>query len=252
MSLRNFLTMGFQNLYYQAMMPYWQSQFSPYIGNVEIEGASFRFFYGTPLSRSWYDPIKPHAMAEYLWVKQNLKLTNQKIIDAGAHHGHYSCFFAAQGGVVTAVEPLASNKDLLTVNASINQFDIKIVQAAVSDRAGYATFIPRSNGKLFAGVGISVPVTTLIEIAGDATVVKLDVEGAEFKVLPNGIDMLPNISAWIIEAHTRAGNPHQLAMEFANRGFSVYYLEKQSNNIIPLTPTSLIRGTTSIFCIKYG
>lgn len=250
MTLRNLLTTGLQNLYYQAMMPYWQSQFSPYIGNVEIEGGSFRFFYGTPLSRSWYDPIKPHAMAEYLWVKQNLKIANQKIIDAGAHHGHYSCFFAAHGGAVTAVEPLASNNDLLTVNAAINQFDIKIVQAAVSDRAGYATFIPRSNGKLFAGVGISVPVITLIEIAGDATVVKLDVEGAEFKVLPNGIDMMPHISTWIIEAHSRAGNPNKLAIDFASRGFSVYYLEKQSNNVIPLTPASLIHGTTSIFCVK--
>src|SRR5687768_14064747 len=105
------------------MMPYWQSQFSPYIGNVEIGRASFRFFYGTSLSRSWYDPIKPHAIVEYLWVQQNLDLANQKIIDAGAHHGHYSSYFAALGGNVTAVEPLSSNVALTTVNAAINQFD---------------------------------------------------------------------------------------------------------------------------------
>ena len=250
MSLRNSLTNGLQNVYYHAMMPYWQSQFSPYIGNVEIGETSFQFFYGTPLSRSWYDPIKPHVMAEYLWVQQNLDLANQKIIDAGAHHGHYSVYFASMRGDVTAVEPLPGNAALIKVNAALNQLNIKVIEAAVSDEKGEASFIPRSNGKLFAGVGVKVPVTTLRDIDPDASVVRLDIEGAEFKILPKAIEIMPKTSVWIIEAHQRSGSAHELATDFSNRGFAVNYLEKKSNKVIPFVPESIITGTTTIFCIK--
>lgn len=232
------------------MMPYWKSQFSPYIGNVEIGRASFRFFYGTSLSRSWYDPIKPHAMAEYLWVQQNLELANQKIIDAGAHHGHYSVYFASMRGIVTAVEPLPGNADLIKVNAALNQLNIKVIEAAVSDEIGEASFIPRSNGKLFAGVGVKVPVTTLVDIEPEASVIKLDIEGAEFKILPKVIEIMSKTSVWIIEAHQRAGSAQELATVFSNRGFTVNYLEKKSNKVMRFAPGSLINGTTTIFCIK--
>ncbi len=215
-----------------------------------IGEVSFHFFYGTPLSRSWYRPIKPHAMVEYLWVQKNVNVANQRVIDAGAHHGHYAAYFAALGGTVTAVEPLEGNATLIKVNAAINQFDIKIVQSAIADRAGNATFIPRSNGKIFKGVGITVPLTTLLEIDPSATVIKLDIEGAEFQVLPAAIDVMTGVFAWIIEAHSPAGNIGALAMEFKKRGFEVSYLEKDSNEVLPLGSTEKIDRTTTIFCIK--
>ncbi|MBI5351619.1 MAG: FkbM family methyltransferase [Chloroflexi bacterium] len=250
MTLRSLLKINLQYIYYSVMMPYWQSRFSPYIGDVTIGDVSFRFFYGTQLSHSWYHPIKDHALAEYLWVQRNLNLKNQNIIDAGAHHGHYSTYFAALGGSVTAVEPLPGNVTLLTVNAAINKFDIKVVQSAISDKAGISTFIPRSNGKMFKGVGITVPVTTLPEIDSSATIVKLDVEGAEFQILPAAIDMMPKIVAWIIEAHSQHGDINTLAVEFKNRGFEVNYLEKNSNKVLPFNLAEKIFQTTTIFCVK--
>jgi FkbM family methyltransferase len=180
---RSYITKKLQNIYYRVMMPYWQSQFSPYIGTVNIEKISSQFFYGMPLSRSWYDPIKPDALAEYIWVQENLNLAGQSVIDAGAHHGHYSSYFASLGGNVTAIDPLRGNSDLVRVNAAINEFKIEVVEAAVSNKTGYETFIPRSNGKFFSGTGIKVPVRTLAEINANESVVKLDIEGAEFNNL---------------------------------------------------------------------
>jgi FkbM family methyltransferase len=189
-------------------------------------------------------------MAEYSWIQENLDLRNQNIIDAGAHHGHYSAYFSSLGGNVTAVEPLSSNAALIRVNAAINQFNIKIVEAAVSDQVGQATFIPRSNGKLFAGVGINILAITLPEIDSTATIVKLDVEGAEFRVCPLAIDMMPGVFAWIIECHSRVGSADKLAMDFARRGFRVSYLDRISNRVVGFDPSKPITGTTTIFCVK--
>ena len=92
--------------------------------------------------------------------------------------------------------------------------------------------------------------TTLMEIDPDATVVKLDIEGVEFQILPRVIEMMSKTSTWIIEAHARAGSAQDLAAEFSKRGFFVYYLEKKSNIVIPFNSESLIDGTTTIFCVR--
>jgi FkbM family methyltransferase len=232
------------------MIPYWETQFTPYIRNVEIGEVSFQFCYGTPLSRSWYDPIKPYVLTEYLWIQRNLNLGDTHIVDAGAHHGHYSCYFASLGGKVIAVEPLLSNIDLIRINSAINQFDIDVVQAAISQNSGYSTFIPRSNGKLFPGIGINVPLKTLPDISPHAKVVKLDIEGAEFQILPLVIDQMPEVNAWIIEAHSTSGNVSSLAKEFTGRRFDVKYLDRNSNRIEPFNVSTSINYTTTIFCIK--
>jgi len=45
MSPRRSLLRLMQKNYYRMMMPYWQSQFSPYIGDVKIGEIFFRFYW---------------------------------------------------------------------------------------------------------------------------------------------------------------------------------------------------------------
>jgi FkbM family methyltransferase len=232
------------------MLPYWQSQFSPYIGDVIIRDISYRFFYGTPLSRDWYDPIKAHTMIEYLWVLEHIEIAEKQVLDVGAHHGHYSCFFAAMGGRVTAVEPLPGNIALLEVNGVLNNFDTKILQLALSDRDGSVTFLPRSNGKLFPGIGITVLTKRLSAIGVNADLIKLDIEGAEFRVFPKAIDEMENTKVWIIEVHNRAGNILDLVEHFKKRDFNVSYVDRHLNEVLPFPAKTPPPYTTTIFCIK--
>lgn len=250
MSPRRSLLRLMQKNYYRMMMPYWQSQFSPYIGDVKIGQISFRFYYGTPLSKDWYDPIKTYALTEYLWVLDNYDFVGQNVLDVGAHHGHYSTFFAAMGCCVTAVEPLPGNVALLEVNAALNRFDIDIVQAAISDQEGSVTFLPRSNGKLFPDIGITVSTRRLPEINTEPVAVKLDIEGAEFRILPHSIDEIPSVNIWIIEVHHRAGSIAGLAREFMQRGFSVSYVDRQLNKVLPFQANGAPQYTTTVFCVK--
>ena len=54
-----------------------ESGFEPYVGSLDIEGISGRFFYATPQAKEWYDPIKPYAKLEYEWVIDNVSLEGQ-------------------------------------------------------------------------------------------------------------------------------------------------------------------------------
>jgi hypothetical protein len=68
-------------------------EFEPYVMDLDVEGIRGRFFIGTPQAEEWYDPIKPYAKLEYEWVIKNVLLRGQKIVDVGAHHGHYALVF---------------------------------------------------------------------------------------------------------------------------------------------------------------
>lgn len=249
MSIRNFL----QNLYYRVSIPFWQSQFQPTIEYVQIDEVNFKFFIGTPQAVDWYSPMKPHTLAEYQWVINNVNFEGQRVIDAGAHHGHYTMLFASvepKPKSIVAVEPLSSNVVLLSVNVALNTAEVRIEQTAISTTKGTATFVPRSNGKLFQGVGIDVPTMVLHEIDPDANIIKLDIEGTEFNILPKEIDEMKFAHTWIVEVHSPYGDLSHLVNEFKSRGFTVSYLDKNDNTVKDADDLSQVTYSTSIFCVR--
>jgi len=235
------------------MTPVWESAYTPHIENVSIAGREFRFLIHDRQAERWYFPPKSHALLEYEWVANNVHLSNERIVDVGAHHGHYSMFFAATNpkpANLIAVEPLRSNCVVLEINAALNNFEIGIVQAAVSDREGSGKFIPRSNGKLFPNIGIEVPTLPLHLIDDSATVIKLDIEGSEFTILPDELQKLDNVHTWIIEVHTTYGNGLKLAHEFLQRDYWVNVLDKESGRVRTLREDDDFAASTTIFCTR--
>jgi FkbM family methyltransferase len=118
--------------------------------------------------------------------------------DVGANVGLYSLFAARRADAVVAFEPHPLNLDGLEANLARNGVDATVVRGALSDRGGEAdlyvaaeeagagthTFAPDQ----VSGDAITVPVHAGDELidAGEIpppTVAKLDVQGAEYRVL---------------------------------------------------------------------
>jgi FkbM family methyltransferase len=107
--------------------------------------------------------------------------------DVGAHVGFLSVCAASLGARVVSVEPDAANAARLRRNAELNGFDIAVVEAAAWVETGTVTLVPGGSAKEFhvvSGEGVpSISLDDLAERFGAPTVIKLDVEGAEARVL---------------------------------------------------------------------
>jgi FkbM family methyltransferase len=211
--------------------------FEPYIKEVSLKSLSFRFFYGTSQAREWYDPIKPYAALEYDWVIANVPLQNQKIIDAGGHHGQYSVVFALaaqQTADIVVVDPMDSNCALIEVNMKLNHADCRIEMCAVSTSNEPVHFLAQSNGRIVDAGGVVKPAKRLVDIMADATVVKLDIEGAEFAVLPEALQSMTKVHSWILELHPGIDrNPDTLAQLLAQKGFTLHWVNYQTLVVEP-------------------
>jgi FkbM family methyltransferase len=211
--------------------------FEPYVMDLDIEGVPGRFFIGTPQAAEWYDPIKPYAKLEYEWVTQNVPLRDQKIIDVGAHHGHYALVFnigSDRSAHVVAVDPYPMNCLLVELNMLLNGCPVEIVQCAVAARDGEVHFSRESNGRIIPDGGIVVAARTLDSILPGANVVKLDVEGAEYQIIPQAIDRMESVHTWIVEIHPY-NNPHpdELANLFLSRQYEVLHLNRDPMRVEP-------------------
>ena len=153
--------------------------------------------------------VEPDVEAAFL----SLIRPGHTVFDVGANIGWFSLLAARRagpGGRVVAFEPVAANVAYLEANARTNGLrNIVTVPAAVADHDGTAAFELASSlqGKLSDGGQASVPVVTLDSwlAAHDGWpphVVKIDVEGAEERVLRGMRDILPTARpSLIIELH---------------------------------------------------
>ncbi len=124
--------------------------------------------------------------------------------DIGSYFGYYALQAARFGAKVFAFEPVGRNFEQLQTNIALNRSTAEAFRLALSDSKGEVSFeIPdASNGGrghiATADTGAlteTVSMTTLAEFAETHGVrgidaVKLDVEGAEVRVLRGGADIL--------------------------------------------------------------
>lgn len=201
----------------------------PYVID-HLEGLKFNI--GTQEAKDWYDPMKPYTQLEYEWVLKNLNLDNKFILDCGAHHGHYSILFAKFGFVV-AVEPFYHNVMMIERNVIINHLEkhCDIHYGAVARDVGMRSFVYASNGRLSDGLETFVECKTMRQIAPNAQVAKIDIEGGEFEILPEQVDTLPECEVWIVEIHPQYGDPEIIA-----GGFKDYELFKVNREKMIVEP----------------
>lgn len=192
--------------------------------------SNLRFHYATPEAVDWYYPLKPYTLLEYEWVKKNVRLYRSKIIDAGCHHGNYSVLFGGNKGLF-CVDANASNCDITRINLNLNGIPGEVMNCAVWNYDGEVLFNGLSNGRV--GSGNPIRAVKLSTICQFAEVVKLDVEGSEFRILPEAIDEMGAVHTWIVEVHPTDGDAHELTMEFINRGWEVLKVDRNIMGVVP-------------------
>ena len=228
--------------------------FKPYIKTHSIGNTELKFFYATAQAVDWYDPLAAHLHAEFEWVQQRLAGKHELILDAGAYHGLYTMIMAraaAPGSRVVAVDPVASNVAIMQANFALNGIDAEIVEAAVTDRDGPLSFTNESCGRITGSGGVTVAGRTLPSILPDATVAKVDIEGAEFSVMPQQIDQMSSVHTWIIEIHPDFGFDPGIVLDlFIQRGFEMMVLNRHSGKVEPLVKDEPWTARTSLMALR--
>ena len=175
------------------------------------------------------------------------------VVDIGAHIGHYSLVAAeivGKNGRVFSFEPSPDNHAFLIRNIAANGYDnVEAIPKAVSDRTGVTKFflnlddtgqhsLSRGEGH---GHSLEIETITLDEFLADRdyliNVVKMDVEGAEMRVLQGMRETIARADDLTIFTEfsppmiTRAGSsPSGFLQQLTDYGFHLFHIceKKQS------------------------
>jgi len=188
------------------------------------------------------------SMTRYL---QQILTKNDVFFDIGANLGYFSSLATACGASVHAFEPNGKLLPYLRENAGA---EAVIISSAISDRVGTAEFFDTSEtGKSGtssllrpkgSSLSLSIPVTTLdvyCERAEVPTVIKIDVEGAEERVLAGARAMLiahrPIILMEVLKGERDAAS--QRAIGYLTDASYEAHGIAADGSLIPYTPDAL-------------
>ena len=191
-------------------------------------------------------------------------------VDVGANLGYYTCLALQNGKTVVAVEPQAQNLRCLFRNLMANgwQEGVEVYPVALSDKPGLLTLYGASGPSAslirnWAGYSPRhkqiVPVSTLDNILGGRFLdkrlfIKIDVEGAEYKVLEGAHATLARNPKpiWLLEIclheyHPEGMNPdyRKTFQLFWGNGYRVY---TASDTPKLVTPDDADRWVEKKFC----
>ena len=142
------------------------------------------------------------------------------ILDCGANIGLSVLYFAREypQSQILAFEPDTAIFGVLQDNAQVNQLShVILMNKAVWDATGTLSFAPEGadSGRLVEDANESGTYTVATINLRDyldrpIDLLKLDIEGAETRVLANCQDMLGNVHNLFVEYHSYAGHPQTL------------------------------------------
>jgi FkbM family methyltransferase len=145
------------------------------------------------------DPALLNAAVQYI-------RPGDVVWDIGANLGLFSFAAASLGAEVLAVEPDCWLVELMRKSQRLNGLKVTIIPAAASDQAGIVSFNIANHGRasnFLSGFGrqigwgsrhevkvVAIPLDSLLAQFSPPKLIKIDVEGAEVKVLRGAQDIL--------------------------------------------------------------
>jgi FkbM family methyltransferase len=193
-----------------------------------------------------------------VWVDEvyacELPFEVRTVLDLGANIGLASIWLArrAQGGQtqsnpvkpmqILAVEPVPANAEVVRANFELNQVSGEVVGAAVGQQTGHAWFEQRTESNLGRLLdhdmpgALPVPVVGIRDLLsrfpeGRVDLVKMDIEGAEAKLLGSDTDWLSRVKALMVEWHDDRADSCPLIRNVEGAGFRhvPINIERQDN-----------------------
>lgn len=168
------------------------------------------------------------------------------VVDIGANIGYYSVLgaqLAGPDGRVIAIEPNSENCRLLLLAAAMNGVSVELLPVGLDDHRGWSYFSTAlgTNGRLVRGgpaladgSGFVVPTFTLDEVVdGPVDLIKIDVEGAEFRVFSGAERILAECRPAILSefschmlAEVSDCLPESYLHRFTDLGYRIYLVGK--------------------------
>lgn len=206
---------------------YSRRQFKPYAIDKDADGTKLKFWIGDSEGESWYGQSKTDGLDHEMdFLLKNVVSPDDVVFECGAHHGWTTMVIASRlkKGRLVAFEPNRGNYKILQKNIELNSItNVTTVWAAIAATTGKTRIYEKSNGSvvppLFSRAIISkrmlnviygvaeVPTISLDEYARSngitPTLLKIDVEGFECKVLEGATEILAKRPKLIIEIHAK-------------------------------------------------
>ena len=195
-----------------------------------------RFVIGNKQARDWYDPLPDALREELIWIRDNVDLgAGRNVLDGGCHHGIHTVTMAGECDLL-AMDIHRPNITMLEVNAAINGLNVNFCHAAITHIDGVTIYNGEPMGVLTpeGDEQIKIPCVRIPTIMPDVNVVKLDIEGAEFQVIPDCIDELEDADTWIVEMHPFRKSPEKDGYEvmyeilemFEARNYTAHWIDR--------------------------
>lgn len=231
----------------------------------------------------WIDVDDPSVSAfirnEHAWEAHVTRVLTQTLrpgstfVDVGANVGFHTFLAATTVGAtgsVVAVEPSSENCRLLQMSKVENRADqVSILPFALDRTAGVrylsahigtnAGLIPDAREHLLDGRGTPVYATTLDDIAPPKIdVMKIDVEGAEFRVLEGGRKSIERDKPVIVmefscemTQRTSGVDPGDALQAVLDLGYELFVLDREQGDEIPYaSAAALLAGWGDPFRIE--
>jgi FkbM family methyltransferase len=225
----------------------------------EVAGEKFDFYIGNPTGKTWYG----HTRSETVEMKFAKELINPGavVIDCGAHHGACTILFSrwvGDDGKVISLEPMPDNVAIIRKNIELNGLkNVTVLERAVGSNQGYVFMKRRSNATVSPKrrTTLRVKCVTLDDISREFNVIpsllKIDVEGFEYKVLEGCKSILSNNPAILLEVHLNAMTRYQNTFEdlwkFVNPDlYDIFIQTSMEQEPVPYSPSAFYGQSTNI------
>ena len=233
--------------------------FEPYTISRNVIGEKFDFYIGNPTGKSWYGSTFEDKEIEF--VRKELINSGAIVIECGAHHGFLTILLSrwvGDDGKVIAVEPMSNNVAILRKNIELNGLrNVTVVAKAAGPTCGYVSMKRRSNGAVSPtsrGITNQVECVTGDVISQELNIVpsllKIDVEGFEYKVLEGCKTILSNNPAILLEIHpalVRYGNKFDDLWNFINPDVYDIFVQTGFEEPVPYSPGKFYGNQMHLF-----
>jgi FkbM family methyltransferase len=246
--------------------------------SMDFEGVKLKFNTNDTYSKSWFFPRFGNGyIHEPGATKVFIDHVNEdsNVFDIGGHLGYFSCVAGklSKNGTVCVFEVDFNCIHLITENIELNALkNVRVHNVAVSDSSRHVSIpdlkIPNPGIRIDSfknKEGRDVPSLTIDEFISRENMmpdfIKIDVEGAEYKVLRGMINTLKNKRLiLLIEIHVTQllkyynTDYKEVLMFLSEYGFKLEKVEEHRTKKMILSeikPTDELKGNAMILCRKY-